>query len=279
MVYKQSLGQAIKFYANDAVCSMIGTSGNSKATPLITAITNGNINEILRTIDEGVCLDESDHKGITPLIYAIGQRHLLIFNHWLKGGSILEFDAQFDTDLVRFLLDSGADVNLATRYGTTPLMCAIVSGQISVIYALLERGVNINAKTDDGYIALHYAACVRGHYTEIVELLIKNGAGINAQTNEGYTALMQAVAGNVPHMALCLLQLGADPDLPDNFGNSPLHYAAEIAADTAEFGLIELLLEWEADPVKAQRTNPWDAIPHPKWHGYDRFIELLRIAV
>ena len=57
----------------------------------------------------------------------------------------------------------------------------------------LSFGADVNAKDEDGWTALMYAA--RNPNSEIMSALLKSGADVNAGTNEGYTALMAAAAG------------------------------------------------------------------------------------
>jgi ankyrin repeat protein len=56
---------------------------------------------------------------------------------------------------------------------------------------LLAKGVDINAKADDGWTPLHLAA--RSGNKEVVELLIFKGADIGAKDSSGKTALQWAV--------------------------------------------------------------------------------------
>jgi hypothetical protein len=55
---------------------------------------------------------------------------------------------------------------------------------------LIDNGADVNAKDNDGWTALMYAAF--SGYTETAEVLIDNGADVNAKDNDGLTALMIA---------------------------------------------------------------------------------------
>ena len=275
---KQSLTTLIEFRANDAICSMNGASGNSTATRLIQAIYAGNWNEVNEYLAAGDDVDEHDSNGNNPLIYAIGQRYGLIWNQLQrKGGSFHMYDGQFDLNGIQLLLAHQANVNRSNRFGTTPLMCAAVSGQYRVIERLLSQGAHINAVNNDGRTALHYAICWRGHKREIAELLLANGADINAQTHKGYTTLMQAVAGYEPYTTLFLLEAGADPNISDYQGYTALHSAAEIAVDTGNFELIKLLLRWNANLSQCNFEH-WSGLPNSGWHRYKEFAQLLQIV-
>lgn len=91
------------------------------------------------------------------------------------------------------LLDRGTDIN--QRYdneGYTPLMEAVCRGRSDIVRLLLERGAEINTRTLGGYTALMFAS-KRGNI-EIVRLLVEKGADLNAEAKDKMrpTALSQA---------------------------------------------------------------------------------------
>lgn len=105
-----------------------------------------------------------------------------------------------DVDVMQLLLDSGADPNIATFGGTTPLMAAAgVNWVVSQTYdegpkALLAAvklahasGNPIDAVNSMGLSAVHGAAN-RGS-NEIIEYLAANGAALDRADNEGRTPL------------------------------------------------------------------------------------------
>ena len=75
-----------------------------------------------------------------------------------------------DIDIVRLLLERGADPNKQTKDGWTPLMYATEKGNIDIVRLLLENGADPTKRTKDGWTAKELARLDRKHM-EIFSLL------------------------------------------------------------------------------------------------------------
>jgi ankyrin repeat protein len=93
------------------------------------------------------------------------------------------------------------------KQGWTELMEAVSNGDVAEVNALLNKGVNINAKYNDDSTALMIAA-YKGKL-EIVKALINSGADINIQSKNGGTALSMAVLWEHINIGLFLIEKGA----------------------------------------------------------------------
>jgi len=107
-----------------------------------------------------------------------------------KWPALIEAIEKGDAGAVQKLIEEGLNVNLA-RSGVTPLMVAASKGQEEIARVIIEAGVNINEKNDDGWNALHKAAHDQPG-TGIVELLLESGIDSEAKDRSGKTALMLA---------------------------------------------------------------------------------------
>ncbi|MEJ2719444.1 MAG: ankyrin repeat domain-containing protein [Deltaproteobacteria bacterium] len=90
---------------------------------------------------------------------------------------------------------------------------------------LLERRVNVNARSSDGETALMSAAR-RGH-AAVVELLLKKGANLNAVNRSGQNALILAAITGRADVVNVLLRRGADPRSRDKSGKTAIDYASK----------------------------------------------------
>ena len=151
------------------------------------------------------------------------QRNLL----W-ENGTALHSVVNFGKfKAAQMLMDAGADVNLATDGGMTPLISMLRIGRFALSEALeitrllLDAGANPNHQDAEGRSALHYAK-----YGEVIELLIERGAIVNLQDNKGQTALHRAAQQNNSAAVTALLEHGADVRLQDEQGRTPLDLAA-----------------------------------------------------
>jgi ankyrin repeat protein len=165
---------------------------------------------------------------------------------------------QGSIELMKLLLDSGANPAQPDQNGSTPLMLAAANGVTPATKLLLDRGVNPNQATENsGWTALHAAA--NSAPVELIRLLVARGADLNARTKEGATPLFQAVSGNRSAAVKALLELGADPNIATTHGLTALSVAQNRLSgpqsrESVEAApqIVDLLLAHGANPF-AQR--------------------------
>lgn len=154
------------------------------------------------------------------------------------------------TDL---LLDLGADVNMPSPKGSTPLIevsriSVALDNPLDIAKALLEKGADVNATDYEGCTAL-MAASSRASSTNIVRVLIDSCANVNARDNQDQTPLMYSAgfdgySPSVETMEL-LLDRGADINASDIEGRTLLMRVATCRSNGLE--IIPRLVSWGAD--------------------------------
>jgi len=127
------------------------------------------------------------------------------------------------SDILKLLLDHGADVNVQDKWGYTPLYWACLHGQTKAVRLLLSHGADVNIRDEGDRTPLH-AACLSG-CAPVIQALLKGGVDVNAQDKYGDTPLHRATAGAYDEAVGILLQAGADPNARNSVHETPLRIA------------------------------------------------------
>ncbi len=90
---------------------------------------------------------------------------------------------------------------------------------------VLQRTASALTDREEATVAL--IAAVKVHDLDSVRRYARNGGNLNAVDDMGWPMLRYAVFHDQADLAVLLLELGADPDVHDGLGGSPLHAAAE----------------------------------------------------
>ena len=143
------------------------------------------------------------------------------------------------TAIVKFLLEHGADVNVRDKHNSTPLHEASGSGNLAVMRLLLSGGADVNALDYWGDSPLHKA--FRYQKSEAMELLVKGDADMNVRNKLNSIILHEALGRDLD--VQLLLSLGADVNVLDHRGDSPLHKASRYK----KLDAIKLLVNRDAD--------------------------------
>ena len=110
----------------------------------------------------------------------------------MNGKTALSMAAYNGEDqIVKYLIQNGANVNEKLKNGDTILMWAASNGKIDIIKKLISHGAKINEKDVDGYTALFRAISTGNE--KVVKLLVDiKSVDVNANFRDGDTALMWA---------------------------------------------------------------------------------------
>jgi ankyrin repeat protein len=162
------------------------------ATPVADSARDGDVESVRSLLQQGADVNASQGDGMTAL-------------HWAALAG--------DGELAEMLLYAGANVNATTRLGAyTPLLLASKVGASEVVKKLLDSGANPNDATTNGTTALMLAAAAGS--VEAASVLLDRGADVNAvESARGETALMFASASGRTPVVDLLVRRGADPSV------------------------------------------------------------------
>ncbi len=138
----------------------------------------------------------------------------------IKEQKLLELAQYGNFADINLALITGAEVNTQNSSGYTALHVAAAVGYIQLFF-----GPTINNLPYDSNDAMRSPCATADKYFEIASLLISNGADINIQEDGGLTPLHIAAAIGDINIVTLLLNNGADINLQDNDGETALHAA------------------------------------------------------
>ena len=133
-------------------------------------------------------------------------------------------DGRCSTDTLQTLIENGAHIDAKRKDGTNALLCACRTGQSESVKFLLETGADVNIVKPDGNTTLHVA--VNGDCNkETLQQIIHKGVDINAVNSRGQTSLQCACYSAQIESVKLLLANGADPNISNAAGSTSLHAA------------------------------------------------------
>ena len=305
------LASARAFYADAQLWAVLARlPGPGGRTRLMCAAGAGNEARAQFLLERGADVNDADAEGRTALMYASrvggwrpfchfccdqagGAGRLPVVQVLVRWGAALNAvdSKEGQTALIyasedlrtaavaRFLIASGADVNIASSTDLTALMCACQVGAFDVVHDLVERGADVNAAADyvdieDCDTALCYAcsyghvaivrflvegvanvhaesssgtplmyACRRGRLEVARYLVMEGGVAVNAVSSAGYTALMVACQCGELETAEFLVEAGANVSASTPAGTTAL----VLASEEGNWDVVSFLLSKKAD--------------------------------
>jgi uncharacterized protein len=265
---------AVTFMLSAAAMTCFAESDSA----LADRIEAGDRKAALELIQRNAAVNSAQPDGTTPLHWAVYRVDEELVKTLLARGAKADVVNSFgssplaeaarvaNANLVGMLLDAGANAKRANEDGETPLMLAARTGAVKVAELLVQHGADVNARERfRDQTALMWAAAE--NHPEMVAFLISKEAAVNvrAKANDwpnqitseprvqyrptgGLTPLLYAARGGCQGCVESLLKGGADIDLPNPDGMTPLM----MAIDNSHYNVARYLLDHGANP------HTWD---------------------
>ncbi|MBV8730023.1 MAG: ankyrin repeat domain-containing protein, partial [Acidobacteriia bacterium] len=317
-------------------------------TPLMTCAKTGSAEAVRMLVEYGAAINAKEPtQNQTALMWAAAERHPEVIKaliesyadlkaHTKQGFTAIHFAARIgDLESVKLLLAAGVDVNILTEtegganrvtnqlgimktagtLGYTPLLVAVVRGQMDLALYLLDHGADPN-NLAGGYTPLHWAAGTWESFTanpvygfedamsgipnrqaklRLVKALLAHGANVNARMTKqqptfaggyldgaGATPFLLAAAANDLEMMHILLDAGADPKILTATNASAIMAAAGLNHSIGE----DLITEPQAIETvnfllslgvepKGETTFGENALFGPAYRGWNKLLAQL----
>uniref|UniRef100_A0A8C2ZAN1 Euchromatic histone-lysine N-methyltransferase 2 n=1 Tax=Cyclopterus lumpus TaxID=8103 RepID=A0A8C2ZAN1_CYCLU len=172
-------------------------------TPLLEAIINNHIEVAHYLIQNGATVYHVEEDGYTGL------------HHAAKLGNL---------EIVNMLLETGqVDVNAQDNGGWTPIIWSAEHKHVDVIKVLLNRGADVTISDKELNVCLHWAAYAGN--VDIAELVLNSGCSLASVNMHGDTPLHIAAREGYLECVTLFLSRGADIDIMNREGDTPLSLA------------------------------------------------------
>ncbi|MBD1896010.1 ankyrin repeat domain-containing protein [Coleofasciculus sp. FACHB-129] len=253
----------------------------------IDAAMFGKVEAVKAAIEKEIDINAIGSNGETALMYAAHYVHIPVVQTLIDAGAELDILSEEDglgegktalmhvagsffatgkrAEVVKMLVEAGANINLKGKDGRTALMCAAIAGYADSTQALIEAGADLDARDDDGNTAMMLAEGYR--HPKIVRLLKQAGA---SEEGMNEIALIEAASDGNVEQVRALIQAGAD--INRRMNSTALCNAASRGHDE----IVRMLIEAGADVNKRTSEGYFYPLLDAAYAGH---LEIVRALV
>lgn len=242
-----------------------GLASKDGLTPLLISCAASHLSVAKVLLDAGADPNAADRRGYTPLHYAAANRGMVeLLKPLLAKGALPNSQVLKDTGRI-------SDTFRRSEIGLTPFALAAAAANVQAMRILTASGADVDLPSGEGFTPLMLAAGLgifeprpEAQYRsalEAVQAAVELGANVNAVARNGWTALHGAAYTGADAVIQYLVQHGARMNILDQYGQTPLSIAAAVVTqESGEFAYIrphrfydstyDLLLKLGATPLE-----------------------------
>ena len=224
-------------------------------------------------------VNSKNSDGISLLSLACMSNDANMVNFLLEFGAFINIKSKSDftplmdssqrgyVECINLLLAHGADLDVLSKNGSSALSLAFGNGHLNAGVALIARGANVNHGSK---VSALYMASQNGHFDCVRYLLTVRGIDIDVISVTGKNALMISCQNGHYKCADILLEKGASINFLSNGGLSSLHFASS----KENLKCMEVLLKRKAS-LNLTDQEGWTALHYASQNGHFNGTELL----
>jgi ankyrin repeat protein len=185
--------------------------------------------------------DKSDLTGSKSVLIATKAKDTLFMVDELGRNCLHKAAELGNTELMKFFINSGVDLESKDKKGNTPLHIATLNKHFEAVSVLIKASADVNAKNNIGDTPKHIAA-EKGD-TDSLKALWHKDNSLEIMNKIGFTPLHSASLYCKRNTIEFLLSKGVNINIKGNLGETPLHLAAQVGS----VKLIDLLCTKKAN--------------------------------
>ena len=199
----------------------VNATNKLNVTALMIACTKGNVDAISALLNAKADPNIPDAYGDTCLQNAVEETD--------------------NADVLQAIVGLSANVNATNKWNETALEIALIKGNVNAINILITAGAEVNMSDNNSDTYLHNAVRM-GCSAQALQAIVDHGADVNSTNKWNQTAVALALMERNVDAINVLLNVGADPNIADDDGDTCLHeviridYSKEMILSIIEHG-------------------------------------------